>query len=40
MGRQLLFKLDQNPNGRGLRCDNEGLFLGRGAVASKLEIPA
>ena len=27
MGQQLLFKLDQNPNGRGLRCDAEGLFL-------------
>lgn len=29
MGQQPLFKLDQNPNGRGLRCDAEGLFLGR-----------
>ena len=29
MGHQLLFKLDQNPNGRGLRCDAEGLFLGQ-----------
>lgn len=23
------FKLDQNPGGRGLRCDDDGLFLGR-----------
>jgi len=26
--QQLLFKLDQNPKGRGLRCDGDGLFLG------------
>jgi hypothetical protein len=32
MGQQLLFKLDQNPKGRGLRCDDEGLFLGRDAL--------
>jgi hypothetical protein len=35
MGQQLLFKLDQNPNGRGLRCDAEGLFLGRDALLQR-----
>ena len=35
MGQQLLFKLDQNPNGRGLRCDDEGLFLGRDALLQR-----
>jgi hypothetical protein len=35
MGQQLLFKLDQNPNGRGLRCDGEGLFLGRDALLQR-----
>lgn len=32
MRHQLLFKLDQNPAGRGLRCDGNGLFLGRDAL--------
>lgn len=35
MGQQLLFKLNQNPNGRGLRCDAEGLFLGRDALLQR-----
>ena len=35
MGQQLLFKLDQNPNGRGLRCDGKGLFLGRDALLQR-----
>jgi hypothetical protein len=35
MGQQLLFKLDQNPNGRGLRCDADGLFLGRDALLQR-----
>ena len=30
--QQLMFKLDQNPEGRGLRCDSDGLFLGREAL--------
>jgi hypothetical protein len=30
--QQVLFKLDQNPKGRGLRCDSDGLFLGREAL--------
>lgn len=29
MQSDLLFKLDQDPRGAGLRCDNAGLFLGR-----------
>jgi hypothetical protein len=33
--QQLMFKLDQNPNGRGLRCDGDGLFLGRDALLQK-----
>jgi hypothetical protein len=28
MRQHLMFKLDQNPKGRGLRCDGDGLFLG------------
>ncbi|HTW35643.1 MAG TPA: hypothetical protein VMD53_13575 [Rhizomicrobium sp.] len=35
MGQQLLFKLDQTPNGRGLRCDADGLFLGREALLQR-----
>ncbi|HEY3639296.1 MAG TPA: hypothetical protein VGK90_14200 [Rhizomicrobium sp.] len=37
MGRQWLFKLDQNPEGRGLRCDSDGLFLGRDALLDRDE---
>jgi len=37
MGRQWLFKLDQNPEGRGLRCDSGGLFLGRDALVQRDE---
>jgi len=37
MGRQWLFKLDQNPEGRGLRCDGDGLFLGRDALLARDE---
>jgi hypothetical protein len=37
MGRQWLFKLDQSPEGRGLRCDAEGLFLGRDALLERDE---
>jgi hypothetical protein len=37
MGRQWLFKLDQNPEGRGLRCDSDGLFLGRDALLERDE---
>ncbi|HTW34510.1 MAG TPA: hypothetical protein VMD53_07825 [Rhizomicrobium sp.] len=33
--QQLLFKLDQTPKGRGLRCDGDGLFLGRDAFLRK-----
>jgi hypothetical protein len=33
--QQLMFKLDQNPKGRGLRCDGDGLFLGRDALLQK-----
>ena len=33
--QQLMFKLDQNPKGRGLRCDGAGLFLGRDALLQK-----
>lgn len=33
--QQLMFKLDQDPNGRGLRCDSDGLFLGRDALLQK-----
>jgi hypothetical protein len=33
--QQLMFKLDQNPNGRGLRCDGDGLFLGYNALLQK-----
>jgi hypothetical protein len=33
--QQLMFKLDQNPKGRGLRCDGDGLFLGRDALLRK-----
>lgn len=33
--QQLIFKLDQNPNGQGLRCDDEGLFLGRDALLQR-----
>jgi hypothetical protein len=33
--QQPMFKLDQNPNGRGLRCDGGGLFLGRDALLRK-----
>ena len=33
--QQLMFKLDQNPEGRGLRCDHDGLFLGRNALLQK-----
>lgn len=33
--QQLMFKLDQKPNGRGLRCDGDGLFLGRDALLQK-----
>src|SRR5580698_4353821 len=32
MRQQLMFKLDQNPKGRVLRCDDGGLFLGREAL--------
>lgn len=32
MRQDLMFKLDQDPKGRGLRCDNGGLFLGRDAL--------
>lgn len=32
MHGNLLFKLDQNPKGLGLRCDDNGLFLGRDAL--------
>jgi len=35
MGRQWLFKLDQNPEGRGLRCDSDGLFLGGNALLDR-----
>ncbi len=31
----LLFKLDQNRDGRGLRCDRDGLFLGREPLLRK-----
>jgi hypothetical protein len=37
MGRQWLFKLDQNPEGRGLRCDSDGLFLGPDALLERDE---
>lgn len=37
MGRQWLFKLDQNPEGPGLRCDSDGLFLGRHALLERDE---
>lgn len=30
--QQLMFKLDRNPKGRGLRCEEGGLFLGRDAL--------
>jgi hypothetical protein len=33
--QQLMFKLDKNPNGRGLRCDADGLFLGCDALLRK-----
>jgi hypothetical protein len=32
MRQPLIFKLDQAPNSRGLRCDGDGLFLGRNAL--------
>jgi hypothetical protein len=32
MHQQLMFKLDQEPDGAGLRCDSGGLFLGRDAL--------
>src|ERR1700677_294576 len=32
MQQPLMFKLDQDPKGRGLRCDSDGLFLGREAL--------
>lgn len=32
MQQPLMFKLDQNPRGRGLRCDSDGLFLGHEAL--------
>ncbi len=35
MRRQLMFKLDQNPEGSGLRCDSTGLFLGRDALLQR-----
>lgn len=35
MRQQLMFKLDQNPNGRGLRCDSGGLFVGRNALLQR-----
>ncbi len=37
MHRQLLFKLDQNPDGRGLRCDRHGLFPGRDALLQRVQ---
>ena len=33
--RRLLFKLDQNPKGLGLRCDSGGLFLGGDALLER-----
>jgi hypothetical protein len=35
MRQQLMFKLDQSPSGRGLRCDGEGLFLGSNALLQR-----
>jgi hypothetical protein len=35
MRQDLMFKLDQNPEGPGLRCDDSGLFLGRDALLRK-----
>ena len=35
MRQHILFKLDQNPEGRGLRCDDEGLFLGHNALLQR-----
>ena len=35
MHQHLMFKLDQNPGGRGLRCDSDGLFLGREALLQR-----
>ncbi len=32
MPRSLIFKLDQSPKGRGLRCDSDGLFWGGDAL--------
>jgi hypothetical protein len=33
--QHVLFKLDQNPKGRGLRCDSDGLFLGCEALLQR-----
>jgi hypothetical protein len=35
MQQQLMFTLDQNPKGRGLRCDSDGLFLGRDTLVCR-----
>lgn len=35
MRQPSMFKLDQNPKGRGLRYDNNGLFLGRCALLQR-----
>lgn len=35
MRQPLMFKLDQNPEGSGLRCDSGGLFLGRDALLKR-----
>ncbi len=37
MQPQLMFRLDQNPEGRGLRCDGDGLFLGRDTLLQQDE---
>lgn len=35
MQQPLMFKLDQDPKGRGLRSDGDGLFLGREALLQR-----
>lgn len=35
MQQPLMFKLDQDPRNRGLRCDGDGLFLGRNALLDR-----
>jgi hypothetical protein len=37
MLQEQVFRLDQNPNGRGLRCDSDGLFLGCDALLERDE---